>query len=173
MELTEALKTFFAETAQTLTGAPRRLYMARAVKMLGRGGMQRAENQLGWNRGTLRKGLHELESGLTCIDNTAARGRKRAEVLWPHLADDLRAIVEPNSQIDPSFKTQRLYTRLSAAAVRQQLIQQKGYAETDVPCSRTVSTQLNALGFSLQKVAKSKPKKSYRKPTPFLKKSIA
>ena len=171
MELTETMKTVFIETAKMLTGATRRLFMARTVKMLGYGGMQRAENELGWNRGTLRKGLHELESGLTCIDNTSARGRLRAEEHWPQLEQDLREIVQPDSQIDPSFKTQRLYTRLSAAEVRQQLIQQRGYAETDVPCRRTVSTKLNELGFHLRKVAKSKPKKKSPQPMPFLRKS--
>ena len=79
MELTETMKTVFIETAKMLTGATRRLFMARTVKMLGYGGMQRAENELGWNRGTLRKGLHELESGLTCIDNTSARTDCSAE----------------------------------------------------------------------------------------------
>lgn len=170
MELPETLKTVFIETAKMLTGATRRLFMARTVKMLGYGGMQRAENELGWNRGTLRKGLHELESGLTCIDNTSARSQNRAEKHWPQLAHDLREIVQPHSQIDPSFKTQRLYTRLSAAEVRQQLIQQKGYAETDVPCRRTVSTKLNELGFHLRRVAKSKPKKRSPQPMPFLRK---
>ena len=170
MELTETLKAFFIETAETLTGATRRLFMARSVKMLGYGGMQRAENELGWNRGTLRKGLHELERGLTCIDNTSARGRLRAEEHWPQLEQDLREIVQPDSQIDPSFKTQRLYTRLSAAEVRQPLIRQRGYAETNVPCRRTVSTKLNELGFHLRKVAKSKPKKRSPQPMPFLRK---
>jgi len=159
MELTEALKAVFMETAQTLTGATRRLFMARTVKLLGRGGAQRAEEELGWNRGTIRKGRHELESGLRCVDNLSARGRKRAEAHWPTLEQDLRAIVKPQSQIDPSFKTDRQYTRLSAAEVRRQLIEQKGYPEAAVPTRRTVSTKLNDLGFYLRKVAKSKPKK--------------
>ena len=130
--------------------------MARTVKMLGRGGAQRAEEELGWNRVTIRKGMHELESGFTCVDNLSARGRKRAEEHWPKLEQDLREIVEPQSQIDPSFKTQRRYTRLSAAEVRRQLIEQKGYTETDVPTRRTVSTKLNEFGFYLRKVAKKK-----------------
>lgn len=159
MELPEALKTVLMETTQTLTGAVRRLFMARTVKMLGRGGAQRAEAELGWNRGTIRKGLHELASGLTCVDHLSARGRKRAEEHWPQLEQHLREIVEPQSQIDPSFKTERLYTRLSAAEVRRQLMAQKGYTEADVPTRRTVSTKLNAFGFHLRKVAKSKPKK--------------
>jgi hypothetical protein len=75
------------------------------------------------------------------------------------LEQDIREIVKPQSQIDPSFKTERLYTRLSAAEVRRQLIEQKGYSETDVPTRRTVSTKLNDFGFHLRKVAKRKPKK--------------
>ena len=92
--------------------------MARTVKMLGRGGAQRAEKELGWNRITIRKGQHELQSGFTCIDNFSARGRNRAEEHWPNLEQNIREIVGPQSQSDPSFKTERLYTRLSANEVR-------------------------------------------------------
>lgn len=159
MELIESLKTVLIETAQTLSGATRRLFMARAVKMLGPGGAQRAEKELSWNRGTIRKGQHELESGFISIDNFSGRGRKRAEEHWPKLEQDIREIVGPQSQIDPSFKTERRYTRLSAEEVRCQLIEEKGYSESDVPTRRTVSTKLNEFGFHLRKVAKSKPKK--------------
>ncbi len=159
MELIESLKTVLIETAETLNGARRRLFMARSVKMLGHGGAQRAEKELGWNRGTIRKGQHELESGFTSIDNFSGRGRKRAEEYWPKLEQDIREIVGPQSQIDPSFKTKRQYTRLSAEEVRHQLITEKGYSETDVPTRRTVSTKMNEFGFHLRKVAKSKPKK--------------
>jgi hypothetical protein len=160
MEIDASLKTVLTETAQSLTGAMRRLFMARTVKMLGRGGAQRAEKELGWNRITIRKGQHELQSGFTCIDNFSARGRNRAEEHWPNLEQDIREIVGPQSQIDPSFKTERLYTRLSAEEVRSQLIEKKGYTETDVPNRRTVSTKLNQFGYHLRKVAKRKPKKS-------------
>ena len=160
MELDAALKAVLTETAQSLTGATRRLFMARTVKMLGRGGAQRAEKELGWNRITIRKGQHELQSGFICIDNFSARGRKRAEEHWPNLEQDIREIVGPQSQIDPSFKTERLYTRLSAEEIRRQLIEKKGYTETDVPNRRTVSTKLNEFGCHLRKVAKRKPKKS-------------
>ena len=137
----------------------RRLFMARTVKMLGHGGAQHAEKELSWNRGTIRKGQHELESGFISIDNFSGRGRKRAEEHWPKLEQDIREIVGPQSQNDPSFKTERHYTRLSAEEVRGQLIKEKGYSETDVPNRRTVSTKLNEFGFHLRKVAKSKPKK--------------
>ena len=110
MEINASLKTVLIETAQSLTGATRRLFMARTVKILGRGGEQRAENELGWNRITIRKGKNELQSGFTCIDNFSGRGRKRAEEHWPNLEQDIREIVGPQSQIDPSFKTEWLYS---------------------------------------------------------------
>ena len=132
MELTDSLKTLFIDTSKTLKSSSRRLFMARTVKELGPGGQRLAERELGWNRITIRKGTHELTSGFICLDAFAARGRKRAEVHLPHLFDDLRAIVDGQSQTDPQFRTQRLYTRLSAAEVHRQLIAQKGYQDTEL-----------------------------------------
>ena len=160
MELTDSLKTLFTDTAKSLKGSDRRLFMARTVKNLGPGGQRQAERELGWNRITIRKGMHELESGFVCLDAFSARGRKRAEVHLPHLLDDIRDIVDGQSQNDPQFRTQRLYTRLSAAEVRRQLITQKGYLDHQLPTPQTITTKLNAMGYFPKKVAKSKPQKN-------------
>ena len=166
MELTDSLKALFIDTAQALNSSVRRLFMARIVKELGPGGQRLAERELGWNRITIRKGTHELTSGFVCLDAFSARGRKRAEVHLPHLLDDIRALVDGQSQSNPQFRTQRLYTRLSAAEGRRQLIAQKGYQETELPTVQTITAKLNALGYFPQKVVKSKPQKKFRKPTP-------
>ncbi len=76
MEMTDELKVFLNETACTLKGSARRVFMARAVRDLGEGGQRRAERELGWNRVQVRKGRHELESGITCVDGFALRARK-------------------------------------------------------------------------------------------------
>jgi len=165
MELTDSLKALFRETATTLKGSARRLFMARTVKELGPGGQRRAERDLGWNRETIRKGLHELERGVICLDNFAARGRKLAEDHLPHLLTDIAALVDSQSQADPQFRTQRLYTRLDATEVRRQLIAQKGYTDAQLPTVQTIMTKLNSLGYYPQKVAKSEPKKRSPKPT--------
>jgi len=154
MELTNTLKKIFITTAQTLKGSERRLFMAQVVKGLGKGGQRRAEAELGWYRGTVRKGMKELESGFVCYDNYAGRGRKRAEEQLPQLLDDIKAIAEAESQTDPTFKTTRLYIRLSAAQVRQQLIEQKGYSDEQLPSAETIRTKLNELGYHLKKVKK-------------------
>lgn len=160
MELTDSLKTLFIETARSLKGPARRLFMARTTKELGSGGQRLAQSELGWNRETIRKGTHELESGFTCQEAFAARGRKKAEELLPNLLTDLLAIVDSQSQTDPQFRNQRLYTRLSAAEVRRQLILQKGYSTQELPTATTIGTKLNLLGYYPAKVAKTKPKKS-------------
>jgi hypothetical protein len=166
MELTESRKTWLIETAKALKGSERRLFMARTVKELGQGGQRRAERELGWHRELIRKGTHELESGVVCLDAFAARGRKRAEEHLPRLLDDIRAVVDSQSQADPQFRTQRLYTRLSGAEVRRQLILQKGYTDNELPTAETIRTKLNALGYYPKKVAKSKPQKRFPKPMP-------
>src|SRR5215211_5089758 len=165
MDLTDSLKTLFIETASTLKGTERRRFMARTVQQLGLGGQRRAERELGWNRQTIRKALRELATGLICLDAFTLRRRKRAEQHLPNLLTDISAIVESQSQADPQFRTTRLYTRLTAAEVRRQLIAQKGYTDAELPTDETIGTKLNALGYYPQKVAKSQPQKKSPKPT--------
>lgn len=166
MELTESIKVLFKDTARQLQGSARRVFMARTVRELGRGGASVAEGELGWNRGTIRKGMHELTSGVSCVDAFGLRGRKRAEARLPHLLEDIRAIVDSQSQADPQFRSRRLYTRLSAAEVRRQLIAQKGYRDEALPQARTIAAKLNAMGYTLKAVAKTRPQKGSPRPTP-------
>ena len=62
--VTQAEKEMYLETAKQLKGHQKRLYMARVVKALGRGGQEYASQELGWNRNTIRKGRRELEAML-------------------------------------------------------------------------------------------------------------
>src|SRR6266567_3808122 len=80
---------------------------------------------IGLESWTYQKGEHELKSGLVCADAFNQRGRKRSEEHLPNLLKDITAIVDGQSQADPQFRTNRLYTRLTATEVRRQLITQK------------------------------------------------
>ena len=166
MDLTDSLKALFIDTAKTLKGSARRVFMARTVKELGPGGQRRAERELGWSRVLIRKGTRELESGSPIQDNFAARGRKRAEDHLPNLLTDIQGIVDSQSQTDPQFRTNRLYTRISAAEVRRQLIVQNGYTDAELPTAETIGAKLNALGYFPKKVAKTRPQKNSQQPTP-------
>jgi transposase len=159
MVLTDELKVLFKDIANKLKGHERRTFMAQVVKLLGQGGQRCAERELNWNRVTMRKGMHELESGIACIDAFSARGRKRAEEQLPNLVNDIKAIADEQSQTDPTFKTTRLYTRISAKEVRKQLIRQKGYTDDELPSEETVRVKLNELGYQLRSVQKCQPQK--------------
>src|SRR6266567_3788468 len=168
MELTEEVKALLLNTTKELKGSARRMFMARTVQALGEGGQRLAERELGWNRGTIRKGMHEVKSGMVCVDAFTSRGRKRSEDHLPHLLHDITALVDGQSQADPQFRTTRLYTRLTATEVRRQLIAQKGYTEAELPTAETIGTKLNQLGYYPKKVAKSQPQKNFRRPMPSL-----
>lgn len=166
MVLTDSLKVVFMETANTLKGHARRVFMARIVQELGRGGQRLAARELGWERKTIRKGAHELRTGIRCEDAFHLRGRKPAEARLPTLCEDIRAIVDGQSQTDPQFRNNRLYTRLTPAEVRRQLIQNKGYSDAELPGEEGIRQRLNRLGYHPKRVQKSLPKKRLQKPMP-------
>jgi hypothetical protein len=144
--------------AQRLTGLPRRLFQAEVCLALCDGSPRQAERRFGWGRETLAKGLHEYHSGLHCLENFRARGRRRSEDQDPELAQDIRAIVEPQTYADPELKSPRRYTNLSAAEVRTALIAQ-GHRKEDLPKERTMRDILNRLGYRLKRIEKGKPLK--------------
>jgi hypothetical protein len=157
--LSASLKQLYQETAEQLQGSARRQFMAKVVRAMGLGGQVRAEKELGWNRGTIRKGMQELRSGMSIVDAFALRGRKPIEAHLPHLRSDIQAIVEPYCQADPTLKSPRLYTRISAAEVRRQLIAQKGYSDEVLPSQEVIRQRLNQMGYRLRRVAKTQPQK--------------
>jgi len=159
MELSPEMCSWLVETASSFHGARRRRFMAQTAEALGLSQRQAARS-LGWARDTVRKGMHELHSGLTCLDNFSARGRKPIEAHLPSLLADICDLVQDHLQTDPTFQTTRLYCRVSAAEVRRQLIDRKGYPRSQVPSVQTITTKLNDLGFRLRPVTKSKPQKN-------------
>jgi hypothetical protein len=144
--------------ARRLTGYQRRLFQAEVVTALCGGNARQAEYRFGWGRETVEKGLHEQQHGVRCLENFAAKGRKRSEEKDPQLAADIRAIVEPQSYADPELKSSRRYSNLSAAEVRAALLR-KGYPEDQLPSERTMRDILNRMNFRLKRIRKGKPLK--------------
>ena len=101
------------KAADALKGNSKRIFIAQAIEAYGHGGQSWAEEYLLWNRGTIRKGKKEIETS-PIEDKFSNRGRKKSEEIFPDLLDDIKKIVEPECQTDPSFNTCRLYTRLTA-----------------------------------------------------------
>ena len=144
--------------AGRLTGFQRRSFLAEVAAELCGGNARQAERRFGWGRETVEKGLHERHHGVRCLENFAARGRRRSEGKDPRLAADIRAIVEPHTPADPELRSSRRYTNLSAAEVRQALID-KGYAHEELPRERTMRDILNRMNYRLKRIQKGKPLK--------------
>jgi Rhodopirellula transposase DDE domain len=144
--------------AKHLTGFRRRLFQAEVATALCGGCARQAERRFGWGRETVEKGLHELRQGVRCLEDFAARGRRRSEDQDPRLAADIRAIVEPHTYADPQLKSARLYTNLSAREVRDALLA-RGYAEEELPGERTMRDILNRMNYRLKRIQKGKPLK--------------
>ena len=111
--------------------------MGCVVNLLGWGGQSFAEQAMGWNRCTIRKGWSEYQSGQAIEDYSGQKGRPSIEERLPNLLEDIRSIVEPSGQTDPTFRSTRIYSPLSAKEVRERLLAQYGYTDTELPCTRT------------------------------------
>ena len=157
MILTDNLKSTFKDVNRKLTGFHKRDFMARVTEDYFNGSARKAETVMGWNRRSVQLGLNERRTGLICVDNYQARGRRNSETTLPNLTADIRSLVDTQSQVDPKFQSPFLYTRISARAVREKLVSEAGYNETELPSRQTIGELLNRLGYRLKKHSKPNP----------------
>lgn len=146
--------------AARMKGIQRRLFLAEVCQKLCEGNTRRAERRFGWGRKTIAKGIEEqkLDAQAQAACKSRNAGKQRSEERNPQLAIDIRLIVEPHTHTDPELKTGRRYTNLSAAEVRQALLD-RGYPERDVPSERTMRDILNRMNYRLKRIQKGKPLK--------------
>jgi len=157
--LTEEVIASFKDAARKLTGAKRRAFEAQVTLDYLGGSVWKAERVFGWSHHTVRLGLNELRTGITCLGNFSARGKHKTEEKWPELEADMRALADPESQADPKFQSPFLDTRMTAKAMRQALIDQKGWTDEELPHVTTIGQILNRLGYKMRRVQKTKPLK--------------
>ena len=152
-------KDIFKETLNKLKGSDRRVALAKVSVVIGRGGQSFVAKEFKVSRDTVRKGHHELRTGITIVDAFNARGRHAIEKILPDLIEDIKNIVDSQSQTDPDFKTTRLFTRMTVKEIRKQLIKEKNYRDEELPTHQTFNNKLNGMGYHLKKVRKVKPLK--------------
>ena len=162
MSLTESLdkvKHLLKPIMKKLSGSDRRQSAAEIALGYGIGGQTFAAEEFRMSRNTVRKGIHEIESGKKTEDKFNLRGRKKATEKLPQMPDQIKMILESQSQIDPKFQTDRLYTKMTIEEIRKQLIKQYGYKEQELPSSRTLNTIVNDMKYTLRTVKKAEPVK--------------
>lgn len=162
--LTEQVITTIKSAAAKLTGFRRREYMAEVALQYCDGSPRKAERWFGWGRDAVKTGLNEKRTGIRCVDNVKTRGRRKTEEKTPQIAQEIQRIVDPHSQADPKFQTPFAYTRVTAEAVRNELLKNDTLKDT-VPGRQTVGEILNRMGYRLRRVVKTIPQKKSPRPT--------
>ena len=161
-KLTERQISTIKDAACKLTGAKRREFQARVALDYVGGSPRQAERMFGWSRNTVELGLNELRTGITCLVDSTKGANRKTEEKQPRLEEDIRSLAEPQSQQDPKFQSPFKYSRMTAKAMRQALINKKGWKDEELPCEKTIGNILNRLGYRLRRVQKAKPIKKVR-----------
>jgi hypothetical protein len=150
--------------ARLLSGAKRRAFKAQAVLDHCDGNLNHAKTVFGWGKDTIQRGLLEKEQG-QLIPDRPGRGRKSITERLPKLQDDIRSLVDPNTCTHPTFENTFRYTRMTAKAVLEALVKEKGYKKEILPAESTMRELLNKMGYRLRRVQKTKPQKKFPRRT--------
>ena len=86
------------------------------------------------------------------------RGRKRITEKYPELPEDIKKVIADNLSVDPHFKSEKQYIKLSVVEIKKQLVQTGKYTENSFSNS-TLNNLINQMGYGLKKVQKTKPLK--------------
>jgi len=155
-------KEYLKEAINQLNGVDRRNILGAMAEEKGRGGQSFIAKEFNAGRNTIRKGSQEFKSGVKLKDEFNKRGRKKTENILQNLKLDIADIVEPSCQIDPKFRSTRLYTRLTVPKIRELLVTEKGYSENELPSNVTLNRIVNDCGYKLRRVLKVKPIKKIK-----------
>lgn len=159
---------FIRSASKKMSGPKRRAFMAEVTLKYCNGSARKAEIVFGWGRQCVETGLGEKRTGIVCLNNRKGHsGAKLWEVKHPEAADFLRQYAESYSQQDPTFRSTKMYTRLTISEARK-LLQDNGYKK-ECPPHSTMGNILNRMGFHLRKITKTKPQKKFLKPMQSLK----
>jgi hypothetical protein len=153
--------------AKRLTGAARREFQATVTLAHCHGSPRFARTLFGCNPETILKGLDEINTHRLIADHPRT-GRPKYTKILPTLESDIRSLVDPNTQTHPTFENTFRYTRMTATAVLEALVREKGYKKAALPAVSTMRELLGKMGYRLRRVQKTKPKKRFPKQKPFL-----
>lgn len=114
-------KGFLKKAFNFLKGSDKRIVAASIAKEYGYGGESSVAKEFNMGRDTIRLGMNELRTGIRSEDAFNMRGRKSIDFYLPKIKENIKEIIDSQSQTDPKFDSNRLYTRLTTKEVRKQL----------------------------------------------------
>ena len=123
--------------SRKLTGAARREFQADVTLSHCHGSPRFARELFGWYPDSIRKGLAEREMNCLIVDRKKSGRPKYIETL-ANLQTDIRSLVDPNTCTHPTFENTFRYTRMTAKAVIEALVREKGYNKEELPAESTM-----------------------------------
>ena len=160
----KTIKTIM-NAARKMTRIDRRRFQAQVVMDHCNGNTSLARVIFGWDQRTTQKAILEMKTGKFIADQPR-NGRNSFSEKLPNLQTDIRSLVDPNSQTHPTFENTFRYTRMTAQAVLDALVREKGYKKEELPALSTMRELLGKMGYRLRRVQKTKPQKKFPKQTP-------
>lgn len=140
----------YADLLPYLNERQRRLVAAADARLLGYGGISQVARAAGLNRGTLHRGLKELQGRPLTPERvrSVGGGRKRLYEQTPALLREVELLVDPLTRGDPQSPL-----RWTCKSTRQlaRTLTDRGYTVSH----RVVAEMLRQLGYSLQANAKT------------------
>ena len=119
---------------------------------------RKAEITLWWSTKTVKLGLKELESGITCTLDYSKWWVVKMEDRFPNLEKDLEELLKNDIQADEKVWNSFKYLKISAREVCEKLEKEKWYKKWTIAI-RTMSKILNRLWYNRKKIQKNKPLK--------------
>jgi hypothetical protein len=149
--LNETVIRTLREAARRLTGPSRRQFQAQVALDYLDGSPRRVEQVLGWGRGAVELGLHELRTGIICQDDYTTRGRKGIEVIDPTIVAKLEQLLINDIAGDPM--NEQRWIRTSLSHLSGELTKMSYSISRD-----TVRRLLRDMGFSRKSNKRRQPK---------------
>ena len=113
------------------------------------------------SRPTIRKAIDIFKGIITYKPKVETRGRKNLTTKYPDLQEDIQKIIENHLSVDPRFKSEKQYVRLSIKEIKKQLIETGKYVDNNFSNS-SLNNLVNQMGYNLKKVQKTKPLKKIK-----------
>ena len=85
-----------------------------------------AEDVFGWNRKAVELGIHEYQTGITCVNDISARGKPKTEDKHLKLLAEIQTLMEPHSESESCLRTTLIYTNITAKTLHKRSCKRAG-----------------------------------------------
>ncbi len=113
------------------------------------------------SRITIRKAIRLFKNEIDYKLKIETRGRKSLIVKYPELKQDIENIIKDSLSVDPHFKSEKQYVKMTIKEIKRQLIKTGKYDNNSFSESY-LNNLVNDMGYGLKKVQKTKPLKKIK-----------